>query len=137
MKVSEQNEVYQMMAEIKNQDQARKLVKAHISPEYLKQQQSRITVWLKYNVKIFKSVTFTDYDISQMGSLNISGYINHDKSLAFDATVSFPTGEKKFEGSIGYTNGITKSVKLPEKTVSEIENIKKNDAKDQTNRNQK
>ena len=51
---------------------------------YYKEQQARITLYLKHNTKepnTIKSVHFTKLETSPMGSAVIEGYINENKKM--------------------------------------------------------
>ncbi|PHA64412.1 DUF1433 domain-containing protein, partial [Bacillus toyonensis] len=70
----------------------------YFTMEYLKQkekeekfwkaQEARVEKYIHYNIQDVKSITFTKHDISPMGVPSVEGYINDDKELWFDASIS-------------------------------------------------
>ncbi|UBH22043.1 DUF1433 domain-containing protein [Macrococcus armenti] len=64
---------------------------------YYKEQQERITLYLKYNTKeqnTIKSVKFTNVSTTPIGSYVFEGYINDNKNNDF---VAYSTPEKNYE----------------------------------------
>ncbi|WP_103716011.1 DUF1433 domain-containing protein [Staphylococcus aureus] len=64
---------------------------------YYKEQQARITLYLKHNTKepnTIKSVHFTNSETSPMGSAVIEGYINENKKDNFTA---YATSEHNYQ----------------------------------------
>ncbi len=64
---------------------------------YYKEQQARITLYLKHNTKepnTIKSVHFTNLETSPMGSAVIEGYINENKKADF---VAYATPEHNYQ----------------------------------------
>ncbi|HDG6065499.1 TPA: DUF1433 domain-containing protein [Staphylococcus aureus] len=64
---------------------------------YYKEQQARITLYLKHNTKepnTIKSVHFTNLETSPMGSAVIEGYINENKE---DDFVAYATPEHNYQ----------------------------------------
>ncbi|UVJ28511.1 DUF1433 domain-containing protein [Staphylococcus aureus] len=64
---------------------------------YYKEQQARITLYLKHNTKepnTIKSVHFTKLETSPMGSAVIEGYINENKK---DDFVAYATPEHNYQ----------------------------------------
>ncbi|WP_167815078.1 DUF1433 domain-containing protein [Sporolactobacillus shoreae] len=92
---------------------------------FISKQEKRITEFFKYNVPTFKSITFSGNQTFPTGSVSIDGYINHDKKLAFSATISPAAGEKNFEFQGGETDALGKLYRKDMKSVSEIEKINK------------
>ncbi|TKH55369.1 DUF1433 domain-containing protein, partial [Bacillus cereus] len=100
--------------------------------EYLKQkekeekfwneQKERVEKYIHYNIKDVKSITFTKNDVSPMGVPSVEGYINNDKELWFDASISTTD---KFENKFGCSGELDKMIKKPAKSVSEIEKEEK------------
>ncbi|WP_350369332.1 DUF1433 domain-containing protein [Bacillus cereus] len=100
--------------------------------EYLKQkekeekfwneQKERVEKYIHYNIKDVKSITFTKNDVSPMGVPSVEGYINNDKELWFDASISTTD---KFEDKFGCSGELDKMIKKPAKSVSEIEKEEK------------
>ncbi|CDR27647.1 DUF1433 domain-containing protein [Staphylococcus schweitzeri] len=64
---------------------------------YYKEQQERITLYLKHNTKepnTIKSVHFTNLETSPMGSAVIEGYINENKK---DDFIAYATPEHNYQ----------------------------------------
>ncbi|MFF6457263.1 DUF1433 domain-containing protein [Staphylococcus aureus] len=77
---------------------------------YYKEQQARITLYLKYNTKepnTIKSVHFTKLETSPMGSAVIEGYINENKK---DDFVAYASPENNFQ----FVGDLIKSERLSE-----------------------
>ncbi|CAC5940252.1 TPA: DUF1433 domain-containing protein [Staphylococcus aureus] len=77
---------------------------------YYKEQQERITLYLKHNTKepnTIKSVHFTNLETSPMGSDVIEGYINENKE---DDFVAYSTPETDFQ----FSGDLIKSERLSE-----------------------
>ncbi|WP_251750947.1 DUF1433 domain-containing protein [Staphylococcus aureus] len=100
---------------------------------YYKEQQARITLYLKHNTKepnTIKSVHFTKLETSPMGSAVIEGYINENKKDDFVAYGS-PEENYQFTGGLTGSNEVlgklknAENLKSPEKIKEEI-NKKKN-----------
>ena len=75
---------------------------------YYKEQQERITLYLKYNTKepnIIKSVHFTSLKQGPMGDAVIEGYINNNKE---DEFVAFASPENNYQ----FGGGLTADVKI-------------------------
>ena len=69
---------------------------------YYKEQQERITLYLKHNTKepnTMKSVHFTNFETSPMGSAVIEGYINENKKADFTAYAT-PEHNYQFGGDM-------------------------------------
>lgn len=49
--------------------------------KFYSEQKERITTYMKYNVKDYKSITFTNFKRNPMDGYDITGYINNDKNL--------------------------------------------------------
>ncbi|MBC6976301.1 DUF1433 domain-containing protein [Bacillus sp. Xin] len=105
----------------------------YFTMEYLKQkekeekfwkvQEARVEKYIHYNVKDVKFITFTKQDVSSMGVPSVEGYINDDKELWFDASISTT---ENFEDKFGCSGKLYDNyVKKPEKSVSEIEKEEK------------
>ena len=70
---------------------------------YYKEQQERITLYLKYNTKkpnTIKSVHFTSLKQGPMGDAVIEGYINNNKK---DDFVAFASPENNYEADLQQT----------------------------------
>ncbi|HDC5967557.1 TPA: DUF1433 domain-containing protein [Staphylococcus aureus] len=100
---------------------------------YYKEQQERITLYLKHNTKepnTIKSVHFTSLKTGPMGDAVIEGYINENKKAAFVAYGS-PEHHYQFTGGLTGSNEVlgklknAENLKSPEKIKEEI-NKKKN-----------
>ncbi|MGS0534212.1 DUF1433 domain-containing protein (plasmid) [Bacillus mycoides] len=104
----------------------------YFTMEYLKQkekeekfwktQEARTEKYIYYNIKDVKSITFTKNDVSPMGVPSVEGYINNDKELWFDASISTT---KDFENKFGCSGELDEMIKKPAKSVSEIEKEEK------------
>ncbi|UVI92430.1 DUF1433 domain-containing protein [Staphylococcus aureus] len=80
---------------------------------YYKEQQARITLYLKHNTKepnTIKSVHFTNLETSPMGSAVIEGYINENKEDDFTAYAS-PEHNYQFGGAMIKSEGADKLLK--------------------------
>ncbi|MFJ8367160.1 DUF1433 domain-containing protein [Bacillus cereus] len=109
----------------------------YFTMEYLKQkekeekfwkvQEARVEKYIHYNIKDVKSITFTENKISPMGVPSVEGYINNDKELWFDASISTTD---KFEDKFGCSGELDKMIKKPAKSVSEIEKEEKEKRKE-------
>ncbi|MGX6620664.1 DUF1433 domain-containing protein [Staphylococcus aureus] len=100
---------------------------------YYKEQQERITLYLKHNTKepnAIKSVHFTSLKTGPMGDAVIEGYINENKKADFVAYGS-PEHHYQFTGGLTGSNEVlgklknAENLKSPEKIKEEI-NKKKN-----------
>ncbi|HDJ3125610.1 TPA: DUF1433 domain-containing protein [Staphylococcus aureus] len=94
---------------------------------YYKEQQARITLYLKYNTKepnTIKTVHFTNLETSPMGSAVIEGYINENKEDDFVAYAS-PENNFQFVGDIILSKNLSEIIKIktksPEKIKEELE----------------
>ncbi|HDJ4998309.1 TPA: DUF1433 domain-containing protein [Staphylococcus aureus] len=90
---------------------------------YYKEQQARITLYLKHNTKepnTIKSVHFTNLETSPMGSAVIEGYINENKKDNFTA---YATPEHNYQ----FGGAMIESEKLSEllKPAQELKSQKK------------
>ncbi|HDY9591078.1 TPA: DUF1433 domain-containing protein, partial [Staphylococcus argenteus] len=75
---------------------------------YYKEQQARITLYLKHNTiepNTIKSVHFTNLETSPMGSAVIEGYINENKEDDFVAYAS-PEHNYQFGGAMIKSEGV-------------------------------
>ncbi|MBJ7997895.1 DUF1433 domain-containing protein [Bacillus mycoides] len=99
------------------------LKKKEKEEKFWKDQETRIEKYIHYNIQDVKSITFTKHDISPMGVPSVEGYINDDKELWFDASISTTDN---FEDKFGCSGELYDNyVKKPEKSVSEIEKEEK------------
>ena len=89
---------------------------------YYKEQQARITLYLKHNTKepnTIKSVHFTKLETSPMGSAVIEGYINENKKDDFVAYAS-PENNFQFVGDIILSKNLSEIIKINTKSPDEI-----------------
>ncbi|HDA2809523.1 TPA: DUF1433 domain-containing protein [Staphylococcus aureus] len=89
---------------------------------YYKEQQERITLYLKHNTKepnTIKSVHFTKLETSPMGSAVIEGYINENKKADFVAYAS-PENNFQFVGDIILSKNLSEIIKIKTKSPDEI-----------------
>ena len=104
----------------------------YFTMEYLKQkekeekfwseQEARVEKFIRYNVKDVNSITFKEHSVTPMGVPHISGYINNNKELWFDASISTT---ENFEEDFGCSGELDELIKKPDKSVSEIEKEEK------------
>ncbi|MCU5583833.1 DUF1433 domain-containing protein [Bacillus toyonensis] len=104
----------------------------YFTMEYLKQkeeeekfwkvQEVRVEKYIRYNIQDVKSITFTEHKVNPMGIPYIKGYINDDKELWFNASISTT---ENFEDKFSRSGELGKLIKDPEKSVSEIEKEEK------------
>ena len=101
---------------------------------YYKEQQARITLYLKHNTKepnTMKSVHFTSLKTGPMGDAVIEGYINENKKADFVAYGS-PEHHYQFGGSLIKSKNLSTllkpahQTKTPDEIKKELES-KKND----------
>ncbi|MBE7347644.1 DUF1433 domain-containing protein [Staphylococcus epidermidis] len=93
--------------------------------QYYDEQKERITLYMKYNVKDFKSIDFTSCERDPMGGNAIKGYINNNKKLSFTAS-AYLDEKNQFEGDYSSTEEFDKIIIKNPKTVSEIKKEEKN-----------
>ncbi|HDG6048744.1 TPA: DUF1433 domain-containing protein [Staphylococcus aureus] len=89
---------------------------------YYKEQQARITLYLKHNTKepnTIKSVHFTNLETSPMGSAVIEGYINENKKDDFVAYAS-PENNFQFVGDIVLSKNLSEIIKIKTKSPEKI-----------------
>lgn len=89
---------------------------------YYKEQQERITLYLKHNTKepnTIKSVHFTNLETSPMGSAVIEGYINENKKDDFVAYASLENNFQ-FVGDIVLSKNLSEIIKIKTKSPDEI-----------------
>ncbi|HCY6359534.1 TPA: DUF1433 domain-containing protein [Staphylococcus aureus] len=94
---------------------------------YYKEQQERITLYLKHNTKepnTIKSVHFTNLETSPMGSAVIEGYINENKEDDFVA-YSTPENDFQFSGDLIKSERLSELLK-PAQELKSPDDIKKN-----------
>ncbi|UBH08273.1 DUF1433 domain-containing protein [Macrococcus armenti] len=95
---------------------------------YYKEQQERITLYLKYNTKesnTIKKVDFTNVKVGPMGDVVFEGYINNNKEDVFVAYAS-PEDNFQFGGDMLESKKLSKllkpahELKSPEKIKQEL-----------------
>ncbi|HDA1761614.1 TPA: DUF1433 domain-containing protein [Staphylococcus aureus] len=89
---------------------------------YYKEQQERITLYLKHNTKepnTIKSVHFTSLKTGPMGDAVIEGYINENKKADFVAYAS-PENNFQFVGDIILSKNLSEIIKIKTKSPDEI-----------------
>ncbi|HGZ9937299.1 DUF1433 domain-containing protein [Staphylococcus aureus] len=94
---------------------------------YYKEQQARITLYLKHNTKepnTIKSVHFTNLEKSPMGSAVIEGYINENKKDNFTAYAT-PEHNYQFGGAMIKSEGVDRLLKIAHERKSP-DDLKKN-----------
>ncbi|HHQ5238803.1 DUF1433 domain-containing protein [Staphylococcus aureus] len=93
---------------------------------YYKEQQERITLYLKHNTEepnTIKSVHFTSLKTSPMGSAVIEGYINENKEDDFVAYAS-PENNFQFSGDLIKSERLSELLK-PAQELKSPDDIKK------------
>ncbi|HDF5847934.1 TPA: DUF1433 domain-containing protein [Staphylococcus aureus] len=93
---------------------------------YYKEQQARITLYLKHNTKepnTIKSVHFTKLETSPMGSAVIEGYINENKKDDFTAYAT-PEHNYQFGGAMIESERLSELLK-PAHQLKSPDDIKK------------
>ncbi|OFR05956.1 hypothetical protein HMPREF2908_10690 [Staphylococcus aureus] len=93
---------------------------------YYKEQQERITLYLKHNTKepnTIKTVHFTNFETSPMGSAVIEGYINENKKDDFVAYAS-PENNFQFVGDLIKSERLSELLK-PANQLKSPDDIKK------------
>ncbi|MBE5666529.1 DUF1433 domain-containing protein [Staphylococcus sp. SS251] len=93
---------------------------------YYKEQQERITLYLKHNTKepnTIKSVHFTNLEKSPMGSAVIEGYINENKKDNFTAYAT-PEHNYQFGGAMIESERLSELLK-PAQELKSPDDIKK------------
>lgn len=86
-------------------------IKHQENQAFFNDQKEKITIYLKYNIPDFNTVTFTNEEFNPIG-MSIDGYINNDKNLSFTAGKDV----KIFSCS----EGLDKMFKEPRKGYDEI-----------------
>ncbi|MBJ6187605.1 DUF1433 domain-containing protein [Staphylococcus aureus] len=93
---------------------------------YYKEQQARITLYLKHNTKepnTIKTVHFTNFETSPMGSAVIEGYINENKKDNFTAYAT-PEHNYQFGGAMIESERLSELLK-PAHQLKSPDDIKK------------
>ncbi|CAM3174180.1 DUF1433 domain-containing protein [Staphylococcus argensis] len=92
--------------------------------KFYSEQKERITTYMKYNVKNYKSITFTNFKRNPMDGYDITGYINNDKKLKFTAGIR-STENYQFDVDMSYTDKLDNLMIKNQKTLTQIEKEKK------------
>ncbi|WJC50582.1 DUF1433 domain-containing protein [Staphylococcus aureus] len=87
--------------------------------QYYNEQKERITIYMKYNVKGYKNISFANFKENPMDGYSISGYINNDKKLSFTAGIR-SVDDFQFDTDISYTDELGRKFNKNPKSVSEI-----------------
>lgn len=82
--------------------------------KYYDEQKERITIYMKYNVKGYKNISFANFKENPM-----DGYINNDKKLSFTAGIR-SVDDFQFDTDISYTDELGRKFNKNPKSVSEI-----------------
>jgi hypothetical protein len=98
------------------------LKQKEIEEKFWKVQEVRVEKYIRYNIQDVKSIPFTEHKVNPMGIPYIKGYINDDKELWFNASISTT---ENFEDKFSRSGELGKLIKDPEKSVSEIEKEEK------------
>ncbi|MCY1565282.1 DUF1433 domain-containing protein [Staphylococcus pettenkoferi] len=93
------------------------IYKQNEKEKYYSEQIERITTYMKYNVKDYKSIIFTDFERNPMDGYEITGYINNDKKLEFTAGIR-STENYQFYGDISFTGELSKLLNKNTKSFS-------------------
>lgn len=80
------------------------------------EQEKRITLYMKYNAKVYKSVTFTNREIIPTGSYVVTGYLNGNKKMQFNAFAG-ASDNYQFNGIYSSTDELDHNMKQKELTV--------------------
>lgn len=87
--------------------------------KYYNEQKERIELFMKYNVKGYRTIHFTAIEKNPMDGYDINGYINNDKKIAFTAGVR-SLDDFQFDGNISSSAKLEVMYKNNPKPVSEI-----------------
>ncbi|EMM1368960.1 DUF1433 domain-containing protein [Staphylococcus aureus] len=87
--------------------------------KYYDEQKERITIYMKYNVKGYKNISFANFKENPMDGYSISVYINNDKKLSFTAGIR-SVDDFQFDTDISYTDELGRKFNKNPKSVSEI-----------------
>lgn len=93
--------------------------KKEAEEKYYNEQKERITLYMKHNVKDYKTIEFTEIKKNPMDGYDISGYINNDKKLSFSAGIR-STENFQFNSDIAYSDELDGKFVKNTKTVSQI-----------------
>nr|WP_182477528.1 DUF1433 domain-containing protein [Staphylococcus xylosus] len=93
--------------------------------QYYDGQKKRIELFMKYNVKGFKKIHFSEIKKNPMDGYDISGNINDDEDISFTAGIR-STENFQFDGDITSSAKLEKMYKKDLKSVSEIKKEQEN-----------
>ena len=96
-----------------------------IKQQYYDEQKQRITLYMKYNVKKYKDVTFTNVEENPLDGYDISGYVNHNKKAHFTAHLRL-NENYQFQDVLSYSEDFENTLSKNTKSVSEIKKEEKN-----------
>ncbi|MCD8887832.1 DUF1433 domain-containing protein [Staphylococcus epidermidis] len=96
-----------------------------IKQQYYDEQKQRITLYMKYNVKKYKDVTFTNVEENPLDGYDISGYVNHNKKAHFTAHLR-SNENYQFQDVLSYSEDFENILSKNTKSVSEIKKEEKN-----------
>lgn len=99
--------------------------------QYYNEQKERIRLYMKYNVKKYKDVTFTNVEENPLDGYDISGYVNHNKKAHFTAHLR-SNENYQFQDMLSYSEDFENILSKNTKSVSEI---KKEQSKNEANKN--
>ena len=93
--------------------------------QYYNEQKERIRLYMKYNVKKYKDVTFTNVEENPLDGYDISGYVNHNKKAHFTAHLRL-NENYQFQDVLSYSEDFENTLSKNTKSVSEIKKEQKN-----------
>lgn len=93
--------------------------------QYYNEQKERIRLYMKYNVKKYKDVTFTNVEENPLDGYDISGYVNHNKKAHFTAHLRL-NENYQFQDVLSYSEDFENMLSENTKSVSEIKKEEKN-----------
>ena len=87
--------------------------------KYYNEQKERIELFMKYNVKGYRTIHFTAIEKNPMDGYDIDGYINNDKDLSFSVGIR-SLDDFQFDGDIACSDKLDELFINNPKPVSEI-----------------
>ncbi|OHO71005.1 hypothetical protein HMPREF2580_09365 [Staphylococcus sp. HMSC036D05] len=91
--------------------------------QYYDEQKERITLYMRYNVKGFKSIKFTEIRKNPMDGYDIKGYLNGDKNISFTAGIT-SIDDFNFDADLSYSKELSEKFIKNTKSVSQIKKEK-------------
>ena len=76
--------------------------------KYYDEQKERITLYMRYNVKGFKSIKFTEIK-NPMDGYDIKGYLNDDKKISFTVGIT-SIDNFNFDADLSYSKELSKNL---------------------------